>query len=92
VNRVLTFLWGAVFVAMGSLAVAALYWPEWGTTLGFARFLLLLPAILATVRLPREAARLRIENVDAWRSRTRLAAMFGIFVAVSALVTTVVSF
>lgn len=92
VNRVLTFLWGAVFVTMGTLAVAALYWPEAATTLGFTRFLLLVPAILTTVRLPRQAARLRIENVDGWRKRTRLAAIAGNFVAIAVLVTAVVKF
>jgi len=92
VNRVLTFLWGAVFVAMGSLSVAALRWPEAAGTLDPARFLLLVPAIAATIRLPRVAARLRIENMDGWRRRTRLAALAGIFIAASALVTAVVSF
>ncbi len=92
VNRVLTFLWGAVFVTMGSLAVAALYWPEAATTLGFTRFLLLVPAILTTAVLPRQAARLRIENVDGWRRRTRLAAIAGDFVAIAVLVTAMVKF
>jgi len=92
VNRVLTFLWGIVFVAMGSLAVAVLYWPEAATMLGFARFLLLVPVILATVQLPRQAARLRIENVDGWRKRARLAALVGNVIAVGILVTAVVKF
>ncbi len=92
VNRVLTFLWGAVFVAMGSLTVAGLRWPEaWGA-LGIARFLLLIPVIMATIRLPRIASRLRIENMDGWRRRTRLAAFAGTFVAVTVLVTAAVSF
>lgn len=92
VNRMLTFLWGAVFVVMGSLSVAALQWPGVAGTLGLARFLLLIPAIAATIRLPRIASRLRIENMDGWRRRTRLAALAGVFIAVSALVTAVASF
>jgi len=92
VNRTLTFLWGAVFVIMGSMSVAGLQWPEASGALGVVRVLLPIPAILATIRLPRIASRLRIENVDAWRSRTRVAALFGTFVAVSALITAAVSF
>ncbi|MCK5412713.1 MAG: SCP2 sterol-binding domain-containing protein, partial [Gemmatimonadetes bacterium] len=92
VNRVLTFLWGAVFVAMGSLSVAALRWPEAAGTLDLVSFVLLIPAIMATIRLPRVASRLRIENMDGWRRRTRLAALAGIFIAVSALITAAASF
>ena len=92
VNRILTFLWGAVFVIMGSLSVAALQWPEASGTLAVARFLLVIPAIAATLRLPRIASRLRFEDMDGWRSRTRVAALIGTFVAVSALITATVSF
>jgi putative sterol carrier protein len=92
VNRVLTLLWGAVFVTMGALAVAALQWPEDATALGFVRFLLPVPAILATIRLPRRAAQLRIGDLDGWQRRTRLAALAGDFVAVFALITAVVKF
>ncbi|MCK5484319.1 MAG: SCP2 sterol-binding domain-containing protein [Gemmatimonadetes bacterium] len=91
VNRMLTFLWGAVFVVMGSLSVAALQWPDTVGRLGLVRFLLLIPAIAATIRLPRIASRLRIENMDGWRRRSRVAALAGIFIAVTALVTAVAS-
>ncbi len=87
VNRVLTFLWGAVFVAMGSLSVAALRWSEAAGTLDLISILLLVPAIAATIRLPKVASKLRIEHVDGWRRRLRLAALAGIVVAVSALIT-----
>jgi len=92
VNRALTFLWGAVFVVMGSLSVTALKWPESAGILGPMRLLLPLPAIATTIRLPRVASRLRIENMDGWRWRTRMAALAGIFIAVSALVTAAASF
>ncbi len=92
INRMLTFLWGAVFAAMGSLSVAGLRWPEASGVLGIVRFLLLIPAIMATISLPRVASRLRIENMDGWRRRTRLAALVGTFVAVTMLITAAVSF
>ena len=92
VNLVLTFLWGAVFVTMGCLSLAGLQWAEASGALAIARGLLLIPAIAATIRLPRVASKLRIQNVDGWRRRTRLAALAGIFVAVSALVTAALSF
>ena len=92
VNRVLTFMWGCVFVVMGSLAVAALQWPETAGALAFLRFSLLVPAIAATIRLPRIASRLRIDNIDGWRKRARLAAVAGVVVAISALVTAAVTF
>ncbi len=91
VNRMLTFMWGAVFVVMGSLSVAALQWPVAAGRLGFGRFLLLIPAIAATIRLPRIASRLRIENMDGWRRQSRVAALAGIFIAITALVTAVAS-
>ncbi|MCK5449083.1 MAG: SCP2 sterol-binding domain-containing protein [Gemmatimonadetes bacterium] len=91
VNRMLTFLWGAVFVVMGSLSVAALQWPEAAGRVGLLRFLLLIPAIAATIRLPRIASRLRIENMDGWRRRSRVAALAGIFIAVTVFVTAVAS-
>ena len=92
VNLMLTFLWGAVFVTMGCLSLAGLRWPEASGALGIVRFLLLIPAIMATIRLPRVASRLRIENMDGWRRRTRLAALVGTFVAVTMLITAAVSF
>jgi len=92
VNLILTFLWGAVFVTMGCLSVAGLQWPEASRELAIGRFLLLIPAIIATIRLPRVASRLRFQNMDGWRRRTRLAALAGIFVAVGALVTAALSF
>lgn len=92
VNLMLTFLWGAVFVAMGSLSLAALQWPEAAGTLAVARFLLVIPAIAATIRLPRIASRLRFQDMDGWRKRARFASLAGIFIAVSALVTAAVSF
>jgi hypothetical protein len=90
VNRTLTFLWGVVFVVMGSLSVAALQWPEAAGRLGVVRVLLPIPAIILTIRLPRMASRLRIEDVDGWSRRMRLAALVGVFVAAGALVTAVV--
>jgi len=92
VNLMLTFLWGGVFVVMGSLSVAGLQWPKASGELGFVRVLLPVPAIIATIRLPRVASRLRIENMEGWCKRTRLAALVGIFIAVSAFVTAAVSF
>ncbi len=88
----LTFLWGAVFVTMGCLSLAGLQWPEASGELAIVRGLLLIPAIITTIRLPRVASRLRFENMDGWRRRTRLAALAGVFVAVSALVTAALSF
>jgi hypothetical protein len=92
VNLMLTFLWGAVFVTMGCLSLAGLQWPEASGELAIVRGLLLIPAIITTMRLPRAASRLRFENMDGWRRRTRLAALAGVFVAVSALVTAALSF
>jgi len=92
VNLMLTFLWGAVFVTMGCLSLAGLQWPEASGELAIVRGLLLIPAIITTIRLPRVASRLRFENMDGWRRRTRLAALAGVFVAVSALVTAALSF
>lgn len=92
VNLVLTFTWGAVFVTMGCLSVAGLQWPEASSELAIARGLLLIPAIMATIRLPRVALRMRFQNVDGGRRRLRLAALSGIFVAVTALVTAALSF
>jgi putative sterol carrier protein len=92
VNLMLTFLWGAVFVTMGCLSVAGMRWPEASGELAIVRGLLLIPAIIATIRLPRIASRLRIGNMDGWRSRTRLAALAGTFVAVTMLITAAVSF
>ena len=92
VNRVLTLVWGAVFVVMGSLAVAALQWPGRAGLLAVLRFSLLVPAIAATIRLPRVAARLRIENIDGWHRRARLAALAGVFAAISVFVTAAVTF
>jgi putative sterol carrier protein len=86
VNRVLTFLWGAVFVAMGGLSVAGLRWPDAAGTLGAARWLLLVPAIGATITLPRRASRLRIEDADGWRARFRFAALAGIVLAAGAAI------
>jgi putative sterol carrier protein len=82
VNRVLTFVWGAVFVAMGVLSAASLRWPGAANVLGPMRWSLLIPAIAATAVLPRRASRLRIENVDGWRRRLRLAAGVGIVLAI----------
>ena len=92
VNLMLTFLWGAVFVVMGSLSLASLQWPGAAGTLAFTRFLLVIPAIAVTIRLPRIASRLRFQDMDRWRTRARLASLAGIFIAVSALVTAAVSF
>ena len=82
VNRVLTFLWGAVFVTMGVLAVAALRWPAAAGALGPAGWLLLVPAIVATATLPRRASQLRIKDLDGWNGRLRVAAWVGIAIAV----------
>jgi putative sterol carrier protein len=92
VNLMLTFLWGAVFVVMGALSLAALQWPEAAGTLAVARFLLVIPAIAATIRLPRIASRLRFQGMDRWRRRARFASLAGIVIAVSALVTAALSF
>ena len=92
VNLMLTLSWGAVFVTMGCLSLAGLQWPDASGALAIARGILLIPAIAATIRVPRIASRLRIHNVDGWSSRTRLAALAGTVVAVSALVTAALSF
>ncbi len=92
VNLMLTFMWGAVFVTMGCLSVAAMQWPEASGELAIVRGLLLIPAIVATIRLPRIASRLRFENMDGWRRRTQLAALTGTFVAVTVAVTAALSF
>ncbi|MEK6255288.1 MAG: hypothetical protein N2B05_11380, partial [Gemmatimonadales bacterium] len=75
-----------------SLSLAALQWPEAAGTLAVARVLLVIPAIAATIRLPRIASRLRFQGMDRWRRRARLASLAGIIIAVSALVTAAVSF
>jgi putative sterol carrier protein len=92
VNLMLTFLWGATFVTMGCLSLAGLQWPAASSELAIVRGLLLIPAIAATLRLPRVASRLRIPNMDGWRRRLRLAALAGVFVAVSAFITAALSF
>jgi putative sterol carrier protein len=92
VNRVLTLMWGTVFVLMGAMAVAGHRWPQASGVLTTSRLLLLLPAIVATVRLPRVAARLRIENIDGWRSRIRLTALAGALVALAVIVTAAAAF
>ena len=91
-NLMLTFLWGAVFVVMGSLSLASLQWPGAAGTLAFVRFLLVITAIAVTLRLPRIASRLRFEDMDGWRRRARLASLAGVIIAVSALITAAVSF
>lgn len=86
VNLVITFLWGAAFVIMGSLAVAALLWPGASTGLEAARWLVLVPAIVATIRLPRRASSLRIADLEGSGRLYRRLAVAGIVLAVTAVV------
>ncbi len=80
VNAVISLVWGWVFLAQGFVDVLSQLAPQPAPTLRFAHYLLLAPAVVVTISLPRHAATMRIGNPEDARAGFRIAAAAGLLI------------
>jgi len=88
VNAVISIAWGWCFAAQAWLDVSAVLVPSAATPFTAARWLVVLPAIVITARLPRDAERRRIADIDRARMRFQFLSVIGIGVALAATAVT----
>jgi putative sterol carrier protein len=89
VNAAISLTWGLTFALQAWLGVATALMQAAATPFTVLRWLVVLPAIVVTARLPRGADRRRITDLDGARVRFQVVSLIGIVVALAALAATV---
>jgi hypothetical protein len=89
VNAVISLIWGYAFIGQGLVELAIRMGPQLAGLLVPIRWLVLLPAILLTLKLPRGAPERAIPGLDRAPARHQGVAVLGIAAGVAAILVTV---